>query len=397
MDTKYTEKILVVDDEPNLLAALRLQLRAKFDITTAEGAREGWKSLEGDAPFAVVMSDMRMPEVNGVEFLARAREISPDTVRIMLTENADLETAMTAVNESAIFRFLVKPCQKEKMELALEAAIGQHRLVVAERELLENTLNGSVQVLADILSLVSPFAFSRATRASRYVKQIATELQLEKIWQYELAALLSQIGYITLPADTRAKLDTGGELTPDEIEAARTHPEVGSKLLAQIPRLESVAKIVAGQNKTPSDFEYVPDVLPNKPEMTGALILKAALDFDLWIIQGFSHSQAIGELKRRETDYHPSVLKAFKQVKIESVELKVHKVPVRQLNDTMILAEEIRTKNGMLVAAKGQPVSQSMRVMLNNYLNRTEIDKEIVILAPGLEERLTEVKVAVAE
>jgi DNA-binding NtrC family response regulator len=141
-----------VDDEPNVLAAFRRQLRTCFDIETAEGPELGLQTLRENGPFAVVLSDPRMPGMNGPQFLAAVKQLVPDTVRMMLTGQAGLNDAVAAANEGNIFRFLTKPCPQEVLFKALEAALEQYRQVMAERELLEKTLHGVNNVLTEILS-----------------------------------------------------------------------------------------------------------------------------------------------------------------------------------------------------------------------------------------------------
>ena len=125
MTTQSTIRVLFVDDDRNFLDAVARQFHNRFELMIAEGGVEGLQAMRLQGPFQVVVSDMRMPDMNGIQFLARAREINPDTVRIMLTGNAELDTAMHAVNEGNIFRFLVKPCQKATMEWAIEAGVVQ--------------------------------------------------------------------------------------------------------------------------------------------------------------------------------------------------------------------------------------------------------------------------------
>src|SRR5271165_2133310 len=109
------KKILFVDDEPNVLAAFERQLRKEFAVETALGPWAGLKALQNRQDYAVVVADMRMPEMNGVEFLAKVKHSAPDVVRMMLTGNADQTTATEAVNHGSIFRFLNKPCPPEKL------------------------------------------------------------------------------------------------------------------------------------------------------------------------------------------------------------------------------------------------------------------------------------------
>jgi DNA-binding NtrC family response regulator len=121
-------RILIVDDGELLLDALKRQLRSRFDVTTATGGKEGIRLVTSQAPYAVVVSDLRMPEMDGVTLLYLIRQLAPDTVRVLLTGKADLEAATAAVNVGNIFRFLTKPCPTGMLLRALEAAVEQYRL-----------------------------------------------------------------------------------------------------------------------------------------------------------------------------------------------------------------------------------------------------------------------------
>ena len=105
-----TDTILCVDDDANLLEGLKRQLRKQFTLETALSGEAGLVVVKEDGPFAVVVSDMRMPGMNGARFLAQVRAMAPDTVRILLTGQTDIQDAIVAVNEGHIFRFLTKPC-----------------------------------------------------------------------------------------------------------------------------------------------------------------------------------------------------------------------------------------------------------------------------------------------
>jgi serine phosphatase RsbU (regulator of sigma subunit) len=134
-----SDKILFVDDDVNLLAAFRRQLRKQFQIETAEGGREGLELVKANGPYAVIVSDFRMPIMDGIEFLSRVREIAPETVRIMLTGNADLQAAIQAVNEGNIFRFLTKPCSRDILSESLITGLEHYQRVSREREYNEKT------------------------------------------------------------------------------------------------------------------------------------------------------------------------------------------------------------------------------------------------------------------
>jgi len=129
-----SDRILFVDDDTNLLAAFRRQLRKQFQIDTAEGGLAGLELVKANGPYAVIVSDFRMPLMDGIEFLSRVREMAPETVRIMLTGNADLQAAIQAVNEGNIFRFLTKPCSVDILGESLITGIEHYQHVARERE-----------------------------------------------------------------------------------------------------------------------------------------------------------------------------------------------------------------------------------------------------------------------
>ena len=168
-------RVLCVDDEPEILEGLRDILRRRFTVVTATSGRDALALVEEHEPFVAIVSDLTMPGMDGAHLLEAVRRVSPDTVRLLLTGTADLGIAIDAVNRGQIFRFLVKPCPLDQLVAALDAAVDQHRLVTAERVLLEETLAGSVQALVDVLGLASPKAFGRASRLKAYVRELGAE------------------------------------------------------------------------------------------------------------------------------------------------------------------------------------------------------------------------------
>jgi len=129
-----SNRVLFVDDDPKILAAFQRQLRKKVVIETVESGADGLEVLRRNGPFSLVVTDYCMPSMNGIEFLGRAREIAPETVRIMLTGSADLGAAIQAVNQGNIFRFLTKPCSPENLLEAVQAGIHEYRRTHKERK-----------------------------------------------------------------------------------------------------------------------------------------------------------------------------------------------------------------------------------------------------------------------
>jgi FixJ family two-component response regulator len=130
------DKILFVDDEAAVLDGYRRILKEHFEVSTALSGDEGLAALQATGPYAVVISDMRMPGMNGSEFLAQVRSKSPESVRMLLTGHADLDAAIDAVNRGKIFRFLTKPCEKPNLIEAIRGGLEEHRLIAAEKEVL---------------------------------------------------------------------------------------------------------------------------------------------------------------------------------------------------------------------------------------------------------------------
>ena len=137
-----TNKILFVDDEQHILTSYRRIFRKDYQISSALGPELALDIIQEKGPFAIVISDMRMPVMNGVQLLSKIKELSPDTVRIMLTGFADFNTAMEAVNEGNIFRFLTKPCPPDTLQKVIKDALRQYQLIKVEQELLNKTLKG---------------------------------------------------------------------------------------------------------------------------------------------------------------------------------------------------------------------------------------------------------------
>jgi len=375
-------KVLCVDDEPNVLAAFQRQLRREFALDTAEGGAAGLKALAASGPYAVVVSDLRMPGMDGIEFLSRVRQAAPDTVRIMLTGNADLSTAIDAVNEGAIFRFLTKPCPMDTLVTTIRAGAAQYRLVTAERELLEKTLTGSIKVLTDVLSLANPAAFGRAARVRRIVYSVAEAMGLADAWLYGIAAMLSQVGCVSLPEVILHKLNSGQPMDAEEQRLFEEHPGIGSELLANIPRLEPVAKIVAYQEKNYDGTGVPADDVKGDEIPLGARVLHAALHYDALLSAGKSSTAAVAAMQRRSGHYDPAIVSALAEVAGAESSWEERLVSAWDLAAGMSLLDDVTTPTGALVVCRGQEVTPSIRARLISLVRRAAVREPFRVLAP---------------
>ncbi|MBN1610292.1 MAG: response regulator, partial [Polyangiaceae bacterium] len=299
MPPKPRPRILCVDDEPRVLEGLALNLRRHYEVHLANNGVEALEALGRLDDLAVIVSDMRMPGMDGAALLGESRRRAPDTVRMLLTGQSDLAMAAAAVNEGQIFRFLIKPCPPDQLLGALQAACEQHRLITAERVLVEQTLRGAVRTLTEVLALANPAAFGRAVRIQRHAKAVADRIDTPDKWAVEVAAMLSQIGWVTVPAELAQRYDGGEVLTPAEKEVVEGLPATAQRLLAHIPRLEPVLEILAGCARSSS---------PSARAGVGAQILRMVNDFDALDTQGLTPSQALDTMRGRGGAYDPTLL-----------------------------------------------------------------------------------------
>jgi response regulator RpfG family c-di-GMP phosphodiesterase len=287
------------------------------------------------------------------------------------------------VNQGNIFRFLTKPCSAEELAATLDAALEQHRLLTAERSLLENTLRASVKVLTDVLSLVHPAAFSRASRIHRYVRYMAAELKLRDAWQFEVAALLSQVGCITLEPGALDRIYTGDELNDEEKRMFAAHPAAGGGLLAHIPRLEAVACMIANQNLS---FDQAPAATARAPQetvATGAHLLRAALDFDRLITRNRSHEESMAQMRQRAQDYDPACLEALARYVAPEGGMAVRVLKSAELLPGMVVDQDVRSRTGLLLLAKGQEVTLPVLGRLRAFAAKVGIAEPVRVLVEG--------------
>jgi len=374
------EKLLWVDDDPNILQAFQRQLRKQFRIETASGGAEGLECVTSTGPYAVVVSDMRMPGMNGIQFLSAVKERSPESVRIMLTGYADRQTAIDAVNEGQIFRFLTKPCPPETLVKTLAAGVRQYQLVTAERELLEKTLRGCIKVLIDVLALTNPAAFGHSTRVRSLVQKLCRHLKVDKQWQCEVAAMLSQIGCVTVPPSTLDDVFHGRELSLEDAQMFDAHPSVGRDLVGNIPRLETVSEIIAYQRKCFDGSGTPADSLSGKDIPLGARILKVALDFHTLKWSGLEDSDVVTALHQQIGHYDPEVLDALEVVIGLEESLVPQEVGVHDLTAHMVLADDVLTTEGALLINKGQEVTAVLCEHLKNFARNGRIADRIRVL-----------------
>lgn len=378
------KSILLVDDDVNVLEGYKRQLRSEYDITTFSSAKEALQHIQNNNDFAVIISDYRMPGMDGVAFLEKVKEISPDSVRVMLSGQADLQAVIDVINKGNIFRFLTKPCEPDDLKKAIADCIRQYELITAEKELLGKTLAGSIKVLTDLLALAKPIAFERSRRLKAIVKIITHNLVIQKAWQLDIATMLSQIGCVTIPDDILKKAYRGLQLGDDEIAMYKNHPIIASEMLKRIPRMEEIAEIIKYQDKYYDGSGFPEDSVAGEQIPEGARILKIAIDFDILINSVNNDEYAIKELQKRKGWYDEKLLSNLITNVAKSKEIKKRyettTVTVNELREGMYLAEDLISKNGVIVGTSKQKITTSLLVTIKNYYNKKLLNPYIKVL-----------------
>ncbi|MCW2676181.1 MAG: two-component system response regulator [Modestobacter sp.] len=372
-----TTPILLVDDEVAILDGLRRQLRKRFTVHTANSGAKALEFLESES-VAVVVSDMRMPQMDGATFLSRVRSLYPNVVRILLTGQADTQAAITAVNEGQIYRFLTKPCPPEVLLEEIGSAVELNRLVTAEKELLGTTLRRTVEALVATLSLAQPAAFGRAVRVTRTVTELAGVLQVEEPWDLEVTAMLSHLGSVTLPPNVLAKLDAGRPLDEDEAEMAGRVPGISRDLVATIPRLEGVAQAIGLHRARFDGSGSAPGVPRGEDLPLAARILRLAADFDAGMSQRPSVQATITALQADAGAYDPRVLEALAACHdAPEAQGPPREVDVLRLEAGMVVFDDVLTSEGVLLISRGTVVTDPLIQRLENYVRQDRVGRRI--------------------
>ena len=381
------ETILVIDDERNILNAIKRQLYKRFELVLAEGGDEGIALVKERGPFAIVVCDMNMPGRTGIDVLAEVGELSPDTVRIMLTGQADLETAMNAVNHGNIFRFFTKPCPAEILASGLDAGLEQYRLVTAEKDLLNKTLAGSMKVLTDILAMIDPDSFGRTERSRSWAKDVADALNLQRhFWKLEMATMLAPIGLAALPPEVARKARSNQQLSAVEQEMVDASAETAHKLICNIPRLREVANYVLYQGKNVDGSGFPKDEKAGNEIPIGARIIRILNDLANSLDHGFELRDALALMLKNEEVYDQKLLKLIAPVILKSQstaaegseatrEVQLNALQVGDVLQTAIADQETED----LILAKGTTISELYIKRLTNLRRIRKLTPAVVV------------------
>ncbi|OIQ50234.1 Cyclic di-GMP phosphodiesterase response regulator RpfG [Pseudodesulfovibrio hydrargyri] len=296
--------VLMVDDEPKVLDAHRRTLRAHFDLHTAQGGTSALEVMEAQGPFTVVVSDFKMPDLDGITLLAEVADRHPDTVRMILTGYADMDTAIRAVNTGAIFRFLTKPSDPDDLVMAISAGIEHAEMARAAKELeivrrLKDGFEQTLRAFTRLVEFRDPYTSGHMDRTADIAVMIAERMGMaeDDIAGLRLGAMVHDIGKVAVPSHI---LNKQGELTDAEFSIIKAHAEVGAEIFKGLGVEWPIARMIREHHERLDGSGY-PEGLSGDELLLQSKILCVSDIIDAIITHrpyrhGLGKSEAVGYL-----------------------------------------------------------------------------------------------------
>ncbi len=313
-------KVLIVDDEPDNLALLYRTLRSKYDIAKSTSPILALEMLKHEH-FHCILSDHKMPEMDGVEFLKRTQEMSPDTMRLLVTAYTDAGILIDAINYAKIYRYIKKPYNPDELMLIVENALEYWQLKSDNGALvndLKELFAGTITAIVEALDAKDSYTLGRSRRVTFYAVKMAKALHLSETTtgKIELAGLLHDIGMIGVSDDILAKVE---RLTQDEYDEIKKHVHHSVRILDDIKQLSDVVEIIKYHHEFYDGTGY-PYGLKGDDIPIGSRIIAVADAFDSMVTpkvyrQQVVPSEALAKIKALSgKQFDPIVIEQFEQI-----------------------------------------------------------------------------------
>jgi putative two-component system response regulator len=318
-------RVLFVDDEPAMLDSLQRSVRREFAADVAIDADHGLNFLRSGGPYCIVVSDMRMPGMDGVEFLATVRTISPDSVRVMLTGCDEMGVAARAVNDGHIFKFLSKPVPTEVLLACLRSCLAHYREKREQKQAMASTIHaleqldiGTLTAFARAIDANSPWTAGHSERVTALALRIAHTMGLaaKDLQIVHRGSLVHDIGKIGTPP---AILDKPGKLESREIEIMRNHVTIGMRILEPIDCFRDLLCVVAQHHERFDGSGYPAGLAGEQISLHARIVAVAdaydALTSDRPYRKGVPQEKAVEILKAKSgAQFDPKVVEALIKV-----------------------------------------------------------------------------------
>jgi CheY-like chemotaxis protein len=371
---------MVVDDNPQNLELLGDMLRQRdYRVRAFPRGRLALISA-AQAPPDLILLDVNMPEMSGYEVCERIKAIeeSPGIPVLFMSALNQTEDKIKGFRAGGV-DYISKPFQFEEVHARVETHLKLRRALLAEQELLDLTLNGSIRMLTDLIQANSPELGVRTRAIRDCVAWITQQMAVSERWQYDLAATLCLIGCITIP-ETLFKLGYAGKIvSPEEDAMFKSHPESAKRLLANIPRLEVIAEIIRLHQRP-----HAPDASATPEIALGTRILFAAVELDRRIYCGVPFETALQAMKGIHGHFDPVVLAALDKYSPPSADTHRQTLPIKKLSSGMVLEESVVSrKTGILILRKGTVLSGTWIDRLANFARLEDVAEPLPVLVPG--------------
>lgn len=354
-------KISIVDDsEENALILSELCKSLGYSSTIYHDGKSFLEKLN-PSEVSTVLLDIRMKGMDGFQVLENVRKNPKckDIPIIMITALDDPESILKCLDLGAD-DYINKPFEPLIVKARLERSIANYNAIKKERIVLEKTFSGSIKILSDIISSLSPSLFGKTSKVRRIARLIAEELNYPELWEIDVASIFSLVGCITFPVEFVDKVVTNRSLTNEEKIYWDNHPSLGFKLLKNIPRLEKVALIILFQNK--SKLEELPDEFKGKiTEIPlGSKILQAAFEYESASLRSQNLKELKSNLSLRQQFLDPLVFKALDDILQKESSREIKAISVSQLTVGMTFTEDVCTTTGLKIVSKLQEATESI-------------------------------------
>lgn len=365
--------VLCVDDDAGILEGYRRVLGRQFEVYLACGPYQGIEKLEGGPDYAVVIADMRMPEMTGVEFLRRSRQRSPETKRIMLSGDAEQATALQAVNEGQVSAFLTKPCPAPVLLQAVKDAAEAWQARRAERGSLEGLRQGSVRALLELLRAADPLLHARSLRVRDLCRRLLEARGLAMDWQLESCALLSQVGMLYLPEALRAKIEKGQTLGPAEESSLDSQGRLGASCVMRIPGFEGVAEGLQWQRRGFDGSGTPGQGLAGAALPLASRLLHLACDLDWFLGARRGAGETVARLRSRAGRYDAAWLELCVSEGLCRGRDAAVACSFSEVAPGMRVAEDLRDQDGTLLLGRGGILETDLAQALAGRAGRVNV------------------------
>ena len=314
--------ILLVDDEENNLQFLKRTLRSKYYILTAQNGHEALDIIEQHSKeISLVVSDQRMPEMQGTEFMKILSEKYPDIVKILLTGFSDTDTIVDAINDCHLYQYILKPVDPETLTVAVDSGIEKFDLTnnkMSALSDLKELFYKTIKSISSALDAKDPYTHGHSQRVTLYSLILAKELGLpaSQMEAIEIASLLHDIGKISIPESILCK---PGKLTDEEFVIMKQHPERGAQMVLKISKLKTISDWLKNHHEKWNGTGY-PSRLKGEEIPLVARIIAIADTYDAMTSTrsyrvALTHEVAIEEIQRcAGTQFDPELASKFVEI-----------------------------------------------------------------------------------